>query len=665
MSLNADQPPIQRLGQYEILEELGRGGFAVVYRAHDTVLKRDVALKILHPALMADPAFVARFENDARAAAQLEHPHIVTIYELGQREGRLYIAMQLLPGGSLAGRIAAGGPLPFADAVHAVGEVAEALDYAHRQGFVHRDVKPTNILFNARGEAVLTDLGLVKAAESSLIARSSAGGIVGTPAYIAPEVWEGNEASPAADMYALGCVLYEMLTGQPLFQGGTPPAVMMAHFQPHRYPEQWPEGVPAEMNGLLERTLARDPAERYAGAKVFAADLHAAAARAADPLAEPYRTLQSALAVEDWPQALRLAQQIAAQDPDYRDVSALAQRAAEAQARAERAQWAAQWRQQALDAEAAGRMDAARAAAQRWLEMAPGDGEGQALLKRLAEPLPKPEREARQPAGRRRAPRWIWAIGGLIVLALVAGLIIGRTGKDGEVTPTPLGSESTPIAALGTPSVTVPPSVTTTPAPPVASSTATSTPATTASSTATPTASATPSATWTPSRTPTRTPTPSRTLTRMSTPSRTATDTPTPTATPKPKPIATTKTRPTATPELSYPAPILVAPEDGFNAGHTSYLNCAVTFLWEYPRSLAQGEAFQVLIWAPDETEHLGAAGFTTENGQLIDPCSVLWYLRRQSPRSAPYWWSVVLVRAGTGERLSPEAAPRLILFGY
>src|SRR5262245_6648753 len=165
----------QTLGKYTIVRELGRGGFAAVYLAQDSVLRRSVALKILHPQLLVDPAFVARFENDARAAAQLDHPHIATIFELGQIEGRLYIAMRLLPGGTLAERIREGGPLPFADALRVVEQVADALDHAHAAGFVHRDVKPTNIIFNARGEAVLTDFGMVKAVESSVVARSTVG----------------------------------------------------------------------------------------------------------------------------------------------------------------------------------------------------------------------------------------------------------------------------------------------------------------------------------------------------------------------------------------------------------------------------------------------------------------------------------------------------------
>lgn len=377
-------PLVSRLGRYELLEELGRGSFGTVYCARDTVLGRQVALKILHPALLADPGFVVRFENDARAAASLSHPHIVTVHDLGQQDGRTYIAMQLLPAGALAERIRIEGRLPFAEAVRVVAQVAEALDYAHARGFVHRDVKPTNILFSERGEAVLTDFGLVKAVEGSVVARSTSGGVVGTPAYIAPEVWEGGEAGPGADVYALGCVLYEMLTGGPIFQGETPPAVMLAHFKPLRFPSAWPEGVPEEVQGVLECSLAQDPARRYPSAGALAAALEAVAAEAADPLARPYRALGAAVTAEDWPLAQRLVQEISAQDRAYRDVELLARKVSDGMERAAKER-AAGWRGQALAAEQEGQWEAGLSAAQRWLSDAPTDAEAAALVSRLTE----------------------------------------------------------------------------------------------------------------------------------------------------------------------------------------------------------------------------------------------------------------------------------------
>ncbi|HEY3231244.1 MAG TPA: protein kinase [Roseiflexaceae bacterium] len=347
----SDQQTEQALGKYTILRELGRGGFATVYLAQDNVLRRSIALKILHPLLLADPDFVRRFEQEAHATAQLDHPHIATIYELGQLDGRLYIAIQLLAGGTLADRIKQRGPLPFGEAVRVVGEIAEALDHAHTASFVHRDVKPTNILFNARDEAVLTDFGMVKAVESSVIARSTMGNVIGTPPYIAPEVWEGKQDGPGTDVYALGCVLFEMLTGELLFKGSTPPAVMLAHFQRHQYPARWPEGVPPQVEALLERALSRDRTDRHARAGALAADLRTLAAPVADPLAERYRALQAASAAQEWERASQLAQEIAAQNPVYRDVPALGRQAAEGQARAAQSRQVAQWRSQALAAD--------------------------------------------------------------------------------------------------------------------------------------------------------------------------------------------------------------------------------------------------------------------------------------------------------------------------
>ncbi len=373
-----------RLGKYTVQGELGRGGFAVVHMAHDTVLRRDVALKLLHPQLLTDPAFVMRFENDARATAQLDHPRIATIYELGHHEGRMFMAIQLLSGGSLADRIKAHGRLAFAEAVRVVEDIAQALDYAHAAGFVHRDVKPSNILFNRHGDAILTDFGLVKAAESSVIARTTMGGLIGTPAYMAPEIWEGKSDGPGADIYALGCVLFEMLSGELLFTGATPPAVMLAHFQPHRYPDHWPDDTPAAIEAVLERALARDPAARYASAGALAADLRALAVRTADPLIEPYAALEAALAAHEWDHATILAQEIVTRDAGYRNIRALTDQAATGQRQTALARQVAQWRDTALAAERSGQVDAARAAARQWLELAPGDAEAQALLERLA-----------------------------------------------------------------------------------------------------------------------------------------------------------------------------------------------------------------------------------------------------------------------------------------
>ncbi len=261
----------KQLGEYEIIEELGKGGFATVYRAVDTTLEREVALKVLDPLLMRDPTWVARFQREARAVARLKHPNIVTVYEIGEVEGMLYIAMELVDGPSLKDRITQGGRLSWGETVGIVSQVADALDYAHGEGVLHRDLKPGNILLDPRRGAVLSDFGFAKLVGESSMSVSASGGVVGTPAYIAPETWDGEKAMPQTDLYALGCIVYEMLSGEVLFSGDTPSVVIRKHLLdgPHSSKE-WPEGVPEEAVGVLLKALAKEPRARYDGVIDFA-----------------------------------------------------------------------------------------------------------------------------------------------------------------------------------------------------------------------------------------------------------------------------------------------------------------------------------------------------------------------------------------------------------
>lgn len=318
--------PTISLGKYQILGELGKGGFATVYRARDPDLGRDVALKVLDPLLTRDPAWVARFRREARAVASLDHPRVVTVHEIGQAEGSLYIAMRLVEGGSLAQRIAREGALPWDEVVRLTSQIAEALDFAHGQGVLHRDLKPANVLLDPRLGAVLSDFGFASLMADNSLSISLSGGIVGTPAYIAPEVWEGNDPTPQTDVYALGCIVYEMVTGQALFAGSSTPAVMRAHFRPRRLPETWPEGTPPGLSDVLLAALAQEPSGRYAAAGELSAVL---AGLHTDPLAEPYAQLEAAMAGGRWQEALALAGQIRAVDASYRDVASL-QEAAQA-----------------------------------------------------------------------------------------------------------------------------------------------------------------------------------------------------------------------------------------------------------------------------------------------------------------------------------------------
>ena len=259
----------QTLGKYRILEELGHGGFATVYRALDTTLEREVALKVLDPLLMRDEAFVARFQQEARAAASLEHPHIVPIYEVGEGDGRLFIAMRLVRGPSLAQRLATQGRFPWEETLDILRQVSDALAYAHEEDVIHRDIKPHNILLDERSGAMLSDFGFARLVGTSSLTQSLSGGIVGTPAYIPPEIWEGVKATPATDVYALACVAYEMLTGEVLFAGETPMVVMRAHDRGAELPEEWPIDVPLDIGGVVARALARQMEERYASVPEF------------------------------------------------------------------------------------------------------------------------------------------------------------------------------------------------------------------------------------------------------------------------------------------------------------------------------------------------------------------------------------------------------------
>ncbi len=316
-------PNFERLGRYQIEILLGSGAYAGVYRATDTILKRVVALKILKPALRADEKNLKRFFQEAQVMAELLHPRIAWVWDIDEVDNRFLIAMRYIAGASLGKVLTDQGPVPWTEALNYIEQVSEALNYAHRKGLVHRDVKPQNIIISPEEGAVLTDFGLVRAMESSGLSTRS-GAILGTPQYIAPEVWLGEEATPATDQYALACVLAEMLTGHALFAASTPPAVMRNHFEPIVFSRPWPPDMPQEIVQVLQKALAKEPQERYAQVAEFTRELRAAAEapqrlaeqqllaiRRVSVLAEAERNL----AEKDWLSLVVGISQLLADDP--------------------------------------------------------------------------------------------------------------------------------------------------------------------------------------------------------------------------------------------------------------------------------------------------------------------------------------------------------------
>ena len=252
-----------RLGHYRIVSLLGRGGMADVYRAEDERLGREVALKALPPEFARDPERVERFEREVRAAARLAHPNIVTVYEFGQGEGLHFYTMELMPGGDLKARIRAHPEgMPAAEARAVAVAMARALDYAHRRGFVHRDVKPENILFDEDERLQLTDFGIARAMASGT--RMTATGMsIGSPHYMSPEQARGLAVDGRSDLYSLGVVLYEMLTGRLPFDAGDTLAVAYAHVN-----DPVPK-LPSELQAwqpVVDRLLAKSPEDRYGSA---------------------------------------------------------------------------------------------------------------------------------------------------------------------------------------------------------------------------------------------------------------------------------------------------------------------------------------------------------------------------------------------------------------
>jgi serine/threonine-protein kinase len=250
------------LGVYDILGELGRGGMATVYLAHDIALDRKVAIKVMSPVLSMGDG-IERFKREARTAASLSHPNIIPVYAVQHTERLLYFVMKFVEGRSLDSIIAELGPLPVPMIQAILGQVASAFGYAHRRGVVHRDIKPGNILIDNEGWVVVTDFGIAKVAQAPQL--TSTGLSVGTPTYMSPEQVMGQGVTGASDQYSLGVVAYEMVTGKPPFEGTGTMAMMYAHVHhpPTPLEEIRPE-CPQGLRAAVKRMLAKDPADRWA-----------------------------------------------------------------------------------------------------------------------------------------------------------------------------------------------------------------------------------------------------------------------------------------------------------------------------------------------------------------------------------------------------------------
>ena len=259
--------------RYTLLEVLGGGGMARVYLAHDNVLDRDVALKVLREQHADDGDFVERFRREAKNAASLNHPSVVQIYDQGHAEdGTYYMAMEHMPGGTLKERLAKGGPLAPAEAAEIASQVADALAVAHQRGIVHRDIKPQNVLLTASGEAKVADFGIARAVSARTVTEANL--VLGTAAYMSPEQVRGERVGPASDLYSLGVVLYEILTGELPYQADDPIATAMKHLnQPPPHPRDANLAVSEELDALTAKLLAKDPEDRYSGATELAEDL--------------------------------------------------------------------------------------------------------------------------------------------------------------------------------------------------------------------------------------------------------------------------------------------------------------------------------------------------------------------------------------------------------
>jgi predicted Ser/Thr protein kinase len=255
----------KQLGIYRVAAPLGEGGMAAVYKAYQPGMDRYVALKILPRHFASDPQFVARFKQEAQVLAKLQHPHILPVFDFGEAEGYTYIVMPFIESGTLIDLLK-GQPLPLQKIRRVTSQLGDALDYAHSRGLVHRDVKPSNVLLDERGNCLLTDFGLAKIVEGSMNLTTS-GAVLGTPAYMSPEQGLGQTPDGRSDIYSLGVILYEMATGRAPFKAETPMAVMIKHIHdPLPMPSTVNPQLPDSIERVILKAMSKESADRYATA---------------------------------------------------------------------------------------------------------------------------------------------------------------------------------------------------------------------------------------------------------------------------------------------------------------------------------------------------------------------------------------------------------------
>jgi serine/threonine-protein kinase len=264
--------------RYELQEVVGHGGMSTVYKAHDSLLERNVALKVLHQQYNEDEDFVERFKHEARSVAQLQHPNIVTVIDRGEEDGRQYIVFEFIDGENLKELVVRKGRLGLRDALEIAREIAHGLAFAHDHGLVHRDVKPQNVLLNGDGRAKVTDFGIARSLDVDH-GVTQTGTILGTSNYIAPEQASGQPVDAHTDVYSLGIVLYEMLTGELPFPGESFVAIAMKHIQePSPNVLDVRGDIPLRVAEMIDRALEKDPEQRFPTMDAFAAEIEASLA---------------------------------------------------------------------------------------------------------------------------------------------------------------------------------------------------------------------------------------------------------------------------------------------------------------------------------------------------------------------------------------------------